>query len=506
MAHLSFVDRSPLWRTRITRAEVGRAERWLGYLVGPAGMLLLNAVLNSYLNVYYTDVLGLSGFMGGAFLVVFPIVSKVLDALLGIWIGNVVDRTRTSQGKARPWLLVAGPACTVTAILLFAVPNAPVAIQAIWVAVSYNLFYSLAETLYNTAHNLMVPLSTRDMQARGSLSVFTNVSNTMITGIVVALLFPMLIMPALGVDKVAWITFMSLLAILALPFSLMEYYFTRERITEEDMAASAKGTSAREQTEGPGTLAMFKKLVRDRYWVVLFIYLFIYYLGMNIKNVSLIYFCNYVLGSYNDGITQTLVSAIGGIPMGIGIFAVWPIAKRMGKRNCTVAGFVLYAMGGAICWLAPHNMVVVLVGQFIKNMGGLPCAYVFMALFADVLEHCEWRFRFRADGFSAAMLSIMQTVSYGVGNGIFNALLSGSGYVAPTIVDGVTVAAVQTAAVQSAITFGFVGFEVITSIIMIVLLLLLNVERDLPKEQGEIAARHAAERGVKTDASEGGEA
>ena len=30
--------------------------------------------------------------------------------------------------------------------------------------------------------------------------------------------------------------------------------------------------------------------------------------------MGLVYFCNYVLGTYNDGVTQTMVSAIGGIP------------------------------------------------------------------------------------------------------------------------------------------------------------------------------------------------
>ena len=35
--------------------------------------------------------------------------------------------------------------------------------------------------------------------------------------------------------------------------------------------------------------------------------------------------------------------------MGIGIFAVWPLARRFGKRNVTLAGFILYAAGGMIC-------------------------------------------------------------------------------------------------------------------------------------------------------------
>lgn len=42
--------------SRLTSPEVTAKEKWLGYLLGPSGALLLNAVLATYLNVYYTDV------------------------------------------------------------------------------------------------------------------------------------------------------------------------------------------------------------------------------------------------------------------------------------------------------------------------------------------------------------------------------------------------------------------------------------------------------------------
>ena len=62
--------------------EVITKEKWLGYLLGPAGALFLNAVLATYLNVYYTDVLGLTGVWGGTFLIIFPITSKIVDAFM----------------------------------------------------------------------------------------------------------------------------------------------------------------------------------------------------------------------------------------------------------------------------------------------------------------------------------------------------------------------------------------------------------------------------------------
>lgn len=184
-----------------------------------------------------------------------------------------------------------------------------------------------------------------------------------------------------------------------------------------------------------------------------------------------------------------MLSVIGGIPMGIGIFAVWPLAKKFGKRNLTMAGFVLYAIGEIICCIFPSTMSMMLMGQFIKNIGGLPCAYVFMAMFADVLDHLEWKTGFRSDGVTMSVYNIIAVAMVGICTGIFNGLLSAAGYVAPEIVNGVTVAAAQTAAVKNVIIFGFVGFEVITAAVLIVLLFFLNVEKDIDKKQAEIKAR-----------------
>ena len=465
----------------INSDKVTAKEKWLGYLLGPAGALLFNAVLATYLNVYYTDVLDLTGVWGGTFLVIFPIISKIIDAITNVIMGYIIDRTHTREGKARPWLLLSAPLVTITGILLFTVPQASQTIQIIWIMVSYNLFYSFAYTIFNMSHNLMVPLSTRDTTDRGELSVFNQIATIMMSGIIVALIFPMIIMPKIGVDRTKWIILMSVLAIVALPLTLMEYFFTKERVTLE---AEANG----EVNEVP-FMKQLKAIASDKYMNIIYIYFLISMAAGSIKNVSLVYYCNYVLGTYNDGITQTLVSTLGGIPMGIGIFAVWPLAKKFGKRNVTMWGFVIMALGSAICWMFPRNMVIVLVGQFIKNLGSLPSAYVFMALFADVLDHMEWKNNFRADGLAMSIYNIIAVAMAGIALGIFNGLLAGSGYVAPYMDAAGNLVAAQTQVVQNVITFGFVGLETITGVILAILLLLLDVEKGIEYKQAEIKAR-----------------
>ena len=505
--------------SRIRSPEVTKKEKWLGYLLGPAGALLLNAVLATYLNVYYTDVLNLTPLWGGVFLTVFPIVSKIIDAVTNILMGQVIDRTRTKEGKARPWLFLSAFLVPLTGILLFTVPEGSDTVKALWVMISYNLFYSFAYTIFNMSHGLMVPLSTRDSTARGGLSVFNQITTIMMSGILVALVFPMVVMPMIGVDKSKWITLMCILSIVALPLTLLEYFFTKERITEEVAEA--------EKQSKLSFGAQMKLLFSDRYMLIIYGYFLVTTIGTVIKNLGLVYYCNYVLGTYNDGITQMLVSVIGGIPMGIGIFAVWPLAKKFGKRNVTMVGCALIAIGSAICWLFPTNLVIVLIGQFIKNTGGLPGSYVFMALFADCLDHMEWKSDLRIDGAAMSIYNIIAVAMVGVMTGVFNWMLAKAGYLAPftsgsiaeaaaklsengwaaqvalenlrPAADGVlTVALAQPRSVNWVITFAFVGLETFTSIAAFILLFFLKVEKGIGKEQSELKARHAA---VESDPS-----
>ena len=224
------------------------------------------------------------------------------------------------------------------------------------------------------------------------------------------------------------------------------------------------------------------------------------------------------LSVFRPLLAQITGSVLGGIPMGIGIFAVWPLAKKFGKRNVTMWGFLIYAVGSLICWLFPHNLIIVLAGQFIKNIGGLPCAYVFMALFADCLDHVEWKSGIRADGTAMSIYNIIAVAMVGIMTGVFNWMLAASGYIAPITAnstaeaastlaangwtaqvalenlkpaaDGIlTVAMAQPASVNWVISFAFVGLEVFTGITLAVILFFLNVEKNIAKEQAEIAAR-----------------
>lgn len=503
---------SKFFDSRITSPNVTAKEKWIGFLIGPTGALLVNAILGGgFLNIFYTDVIGIGNLWKGMFLAIFPVIAKILDAITNFIMGWIIERTHTKQGKARPYILLAAILLPISGILLYTVPNADQKIQAAWIMITYNLFFSIAYTIYNMSHSLMVPLSTRNTTQRGAVAVFNQVAAIMVTGIIAALLVPMLLLPMIGTSKAMWIAAMSTVSILSMPLVLLEYYYTRERVTEE--------LGAEEEKKIPYAKTV-KAVFTDKLTVLILLYFFLSTLSNTLKINSTIYYCNYVLGTYADGITQTLINVIGGIPMGIGIFAVWPLAKRIGKRNIVVLGCLIVSLGSAICCAFPTNMPGMLAGQFVKNLGSLPAAYVFMALFADVLDHLEWKNGFRCDGMAMSVYSTIGVVLGGVSLGLLNLIISSTGYVKPytataetlnTIVsqiaaagqtmqlpvealkptlDGVyTIAVNQNAATNQALLFLFVGLDVIVGVLCAAILMLINVEKTVGFKQQVIRQR-----------------
>ena len=480
---------SPRLDSHIRSANVTNKERWIGFFFGPAGVILLNAILATYLNVFYTDVLKLGGLWGGLFLMIFPIVSKVIDAITNVIMGQIIDRTRTRQGKARPWLLVAGPIVAISAVLLFLVPNAGTAVQVIWIIFSFNLYYSIGYTIYYMSHSMMVPLSTRNSKQRDGLAMLTNMAMAIIPGMFVALLFPMMIIPRLGVDQGKWIRMISIFAVIALPCVMLEYFFTKERVTEE--------SSGLEKEEKLSLKAQMKACFSDRYWLIMMGALILIQLCNNLQNTSLVYYCNWVLGTYNDGTTQTFVSAIGNAPLGFGILLMWPLVKKFDKRRVMLVGLALACVAGFTFMLNPTDMGWVLTMLAVRAFGALPLTYITMAMLADALDHVEWQAGFRADGFSMSVYTIIFTVCAGLAQGIFNFGLNATGYVPPAA-DGTWVA--QNAAVQNYFVWGYQGIYAVVMIVLIVLFWFYDVEKHLPQIQKDIVARHRAEaeaRGVE---------
>ena len=472
----------------IKSANTGGWEKWIGYFFGPMGAAILNFTIISYITVFYTDVLKMAdskthSALWLAIFAMFPIVSKIIDAVTNIIMGQIIEKTRTRQGKARPWILISAPLLSLSCILMFLIPEENTPLQLALVVLTYNLFFSFAYTAYNMSHTLMVPLSTSNVKQRDTLSLFTNMGVNMLPGTIVSLLFPAVLMPMLGFEYKKWMTAMIIIAAIALPFTVLEYFFTKERVTEAAVSAGDdKSVSFKEQ---------LKVCFSSQPWVMMIAFMLLFQIMSNFMTVSLPYFCNWVLGTYNDGTTQMILSAVGKAPLGFGVFILWPLVRKFGKRKVMIVGFFIAAGAELLCWIFSENMGMMLVGSFIYAIGFLP-SYVYSALMADTLDYVEFKSGIRADGLTASLFTIITTVSVGFSQSLFNLGLSAAGYEAPRIIsDGVY--NVQNAATKGFITLAYIGIPMIGLILMAVIMIFLRVEDELPRVHEELTARRKRE-------------
>ena len=472
---------SPKLDSHVKSANTTAAERWIGFFASPALIYMAYVTMaGTYLNQFYIDVLKLGTVAGGMFMVLLPVLSKVFDAVTNLAMGVIIDRTKTRQGKARPWVLISAPLVAITGILLYCVPKASTTVQAIWVGISYNLYFAFAFTIYNMSQTLLVPLATRNTTQRDKLALFMSMGQSMIPGSIIYILVPLFLLPMMGVDSARWALVMSIISILVLPGTVLQYYFTKERVTEDAASSELKAVSLATQ---------IKTCFSDKYWVMYFVIFIAYQFSQNLYNACSIFFANWVLGTYNDGTTLTLMNAVGQAPLGLGVFLLWPIAKKFGKRKTMFVGMLMATVASFSISLAPGNMGAVLGGLTIKSFGFLP-TYLFTAMMAEAMDHIEWKKGYRCDGFTATFSSVFLTVMAGVGTSVFNAGLSANGYVPPAA-DGSWVT--QNAGTQNWIVLCFAVIPAVVYLLIAIVTFFYKVENDVPQMSADISARHRAE-------------
>ena len=476
---------NPALNSRTDKQTVRLPEMIFGYFLGPLLVLSMTCVVATYYLTFYRSYDDIVA--SGKFLVLLPLISVVPMALANILVGIVLGKTRTRQGKARPFILVAGPLLLVSGIVMFIIPYFSMGFRMAWMAITYNLFAALANPVYSNAHYLMVSLSTRDLDARGKLSVVANIPAVAGNGLISSIVMPAVLGwikagEALGegyqVVQNRWQLVMGAFAVAAFLGCLLEYFFTRERITEEDISDDA----AAPQGEIIPTSRQLKAAVSDRYWWIIMVFYMLYQAGTMFKGGYVFnIFCNdfftevTVFGqTMGPETVQSLLALLSGVPLAAGMLFAWPVANKMGKRNFIILGCVVSIVGSAVCLSNPGSFVVMLIGQTLKGFSSIPGAYIMMALFADVLDHLEAKNGFRVDGISMSVYSTILTVVNGLAVAFFNLFYDGGVF-----------------SHQAVSSFFFLGFEIIAHGILIVVLLFLNVEKNIKAEQAIIAERKA---------------
>ncbi|MCR4998329.1 MAG: MFS transporter [Lachnospiraceae bacterium] len=476
-------EKKDFWNSGLTsslvdKEEIKMPEMLLGYFIGPFGALLSSGIFTSMLQKYLNEVLGLSN----SFLTALPLISTVLIVIANLVVGQLIERTKAMAGKARPWILLSAFTLSVASVLMFIVPAEGMA-RMVWIAIAYNLYYSVAYPIYNTANSTLVSVSTRKTEQRGAVASFMNIAGLAVMG-AGSMVFPIVASNVLKNDQAKWFVVMLAVAIFSALAIYLQYRFTRERVTEEDLQKNT--TQTKEQ------VSIHKQLQavagEKWWWIIMLFYLFFQWSGA-IKNGSMTQFCEWVIDTGlvgNDwGIAQTILSIAGAVPMAVAAVFVIPLTNKYGKARVTGVFMLIGAAGGVLAGLFSHNIVLVGIGVSLKCLGSSPACYMILAMLADVIDHIEYKTGLRTDGLTMSIYSSLMVAASPIGTSIMNALLNVAGF-NPNLVYG---EGAQSVAAQSALTVSYIWIETVAYGICAILIFLFTVEKNLKAEQDEIKKR-----------------
>lgn len=489
---------NPFLSTKVKSANAKLfPEVALGYFIGPTLALLANSVLSNYFNRYMSDILNITEW-AAEFFNWLPVISVIFVILGNIVVGRLMDKSRTKAGKARPLLLLSVPLSVLALIILFIV--SPYAngeseqgqqiLLLSMIAIGYNLWFAIAYPFYYTPHAGLVNLSTRNSKDRSLLATISNATALAAMGLTTMILpffLNLLFVPKLDangeqivINNVAqidmeasfnhWKVFVIALMVITAVGVLIEYFFTRERVTEESFA-----NAIIEKKKAEPLSRQVKVCFKDKFWWIIIIFFFLYQLGGMLKNVSQLYFCSAMFpdesGAYSTAIGGSFsgtLAIIGAIPTALGMVLAWPLSNKIGKGKAILFGAILSAIGGAIGFIKPDNFVVVCVSFAVKALGSTPAMYLSLALLADVLDHQEAMNGFRTDGFTMTIYGAIMAGMTGIATGVLNITLSAVGYSANNITGE---------AIQTAMTWIFIGGETLCYLVIAIIFIFMGVEK-----------------------------
>lgn len=469
----------PIMNSRVKTRAVSKKEKFLGHLLGPLGLIFVVNTIAALVEKFFTQQVGamygtgnveMIQKMGGYYEAIMT-VTKVLGVGLGLLIGFLLSRTKSKQGRFRPWYLIFGFMSIIVGALIFLFPGTTLG-ESYWYYFFFMLicYNTVGSSFFYTFRDNIVSVSTRDPQEKAQLMFIRKMSWTLISGILIGMLVSSVVLPFwLEKDISGYPILLIVLSVVAIPLFLIEYYYTRERIIE-DVAEEVE-----DENKVP-LKAQMKALFTNKYWIILTVLALIQGIVDAFKGGNVQYFyIKFMLGGAENGSMYMLYQIITGVPLGLGAIIAYPLAKKFGIKNITFVGYALVLIGSVLGWINSDNIPVAMVAGFLRQFGMIPNAYIFATLMCYAFDSIEYKSGFRVEGLLAtAIVGAIMGLIYAPFAGGYESTILKLGFVDA---EGV----VASEAVKSFMSLSFYLFDIIMAVAFLILIPFVNVEKKLPE-------------------------
>ncbi len=363
-----------------------RLHTKLGYGTAELGVLAVETLARLHVLKFYTDVVGLRAELAGG----AAALAIAWDAFVDPLVGLASDRTRSSMGRRRPWLLAGGIALAVTIALVFHPPALESqAGKAAFLLLTFIAMNSAVSVL-SVPHSALASELSFDRDERTELFGYRLFLGNL--GLLAGAVLPTWALASAAVSGLPETTAYGRaslgVAFVVLVTALVSFVATRGR----DL-----GAPLADRVSIGVWLVSLRALARDPIFVPLLIAYVTAQLGVAINGSIALYYYEYRLLLRPDEVTQVLGVFVGCWSLSI---PLWVLAsRRWGKKRLAFGGVLSLGVATAVIYLvAPPRdlflpMTIAVVG------GSLAGSIVLLeALVADVVDVDELRSGMKREG------------------------------------------------------------------------------------------------------------
>lgn len=433
----------------------------VGYGSGDLAANCIYGLLTSFVMIYLTDTVGLDAGIIGT-LIMF---SKFTDGVTDIFFGNLIDKTHSKLGKARPWMLWSQIGNCICLVAVFAIPaSLGKTAQYAYFFIAYTMLNAVFYTANNIAYASLTSLITKNGNERvqmGSIRfMFSLATNLIVASVTIGLV------GSFGGGAKGWRSVALLYSVIALVVNTISVFSVKE-LSEEELSEGIE-ISGNEPQEKIGFVESFKLLVANKYFLMIAGFYIMMYVQTGIAGIG-IYYMTYVIG--NPAMLGTF-SMAQMLPMVIGLaFTPALVKKFKGMYKVNLFGYI-FAVVFRLGFVIGGYMGSIPLMLACSAIAGLCTSPVTGDINALISAASEYTVRTKGKHIEGAMFSCSSLgikLGSGIGSAISGWLLAASGYI-PN-------AAQQPGSAINMLNFMYLWFPMISIIVIAVIMYCLKVEK-----------------------------
>jgi Na+/melibiose symporter-like transporter len=445
----------------------------VGYAMGDAAANLVWRGALAYLAVFYTDTFGLAASAAAMLFLVVRLSDGVTDIIMGM----IADRTNTSMGKFRPWILWSTPFLCLFMVLCFTTPDFSDSGKLIYAYLTY-IGLTLAYTVNNVPYSALMGVMTDDDNERTSLSGF-RFAGAFLGGLFVMGFLPTLVaLLGQGDDTQGYQYAMYVFAGLLMALMVISVATTKERVVaiqtqQKPLGAELVDLSkqlpfvlmpllvmtlffyyrnwqtgllfvvvmgtmtwfvkrllkSKEQSpsvDGSGVQQDMLDLLTNKPWLILLGIGFLTMMFNGVKYGVIAYYFKYYVGDELMAgqyfIALLVVSILGALCTSF-------LAEKLGRKSLFILALLMCSiLTCGFFWLPGNNVMLIFILGCAAEFFAAMMPTLFFSMLGDSADYSEWKNGRRATGLIYSAGTFVQKTGSGFAGALMLLVLASYGY------------------------------------------------------------------------------